>query len=427
MITKIRTTDSTPQGDAAWGRTNADSLSAVITYVPKDTYGACNSVESIDYTAFKPKSMNYCVHDRVRRERNSVPVTGLVYEFDPPTGYRLIEQVAVGLGYLWTSTASDVQTAGMSGLHFPFPSPPMDDPDAESYGSEALRAMWPKVEADVSSLNFLWELREINRSIPQVIASLGRLDSVIRRLPKRRRGALSRVLRSLIKEGSTAVLIKNYGHDTLVRDLQNLYSAAQAGASEARRLLDTEKRILKSHWSCDLAGLDDQSYGPVGTALWERMHVSYERRRFTATMHYSFVIPDEQRRQLVWLSSLDKFGVNINPSTIWDAIPYSFVIDWYFGVGRLLDQFTIRNVRPAVNIRQWCHSTHVIRRISRSISIGRNAASEETGKETIIAEDYRDKYVRVPGRPPPFDFVLRQGRISNREIILGGALFGSHL
>lgn len=38
---------------------------------------------------------------------------------------------------------------------------------------------------------------------------------------------------------------------------------------------------------------------------------------------------------------LDSLGFELNPRIIWDAIPFTFVIDWFFGVGSWLDRFRI--------------------------------------------------------------------------------------
>jgi hypothetical protein len=37
---------------------------------------------------------------------------------------------------------------------------------------------------------------------------------------------------------------------------------------------------------------------------------------------------------------LDTLGVELNAKIIWDAIPFTFVIDWFFGIGGFLDQFS---------------------------------------------------------------------------------------
>jgi len=39
--------------------------------------------------------------------------------------------------------------------------------------------------------------------------------------------------------------------------------------------------------------------------------------------------------------SLATFGVELNPRVAWDAIPFSFVVDWFFNVGKVLEQFKI--------------------------------------------------------------------------------------
>ncbi|DAD51791.1 maturation protein [ssRNA phage Gerhypos.1_21] len=38
---------------------------------------------------------------------------------------------------------------------------------------------------------------------------------------------------------------------------------------------------------------------------------------------------------------LDSLGFELNPRIIWDAIPFTFVIDWFFGVGSWLDRFRV--------------------------------------------------------------------------------------
>jgi len=38
-------------------------------------------------------------------------------------------------------------------------------------------------------------------------------------------------------------------------------------------------------------------------------------------------------------SYLDVLGVELNPRILWDALPFTFVIDWFFGVGNLLSRY----------------------------------------------------------------------------------------
>lgn len=43
-------------------------------------------------------------------------------------------------------------------------------------------------------------------------------------------------------------------------------------------------------------------------------------------------------------------GVELNPSIIWDAIPLSFVVDWFVNVGQVLEQYRHRSLELPINI-----------------------------------------------------------------------------
>jgi len=38
---------------------------------------------------------------------------------------------------------------------------------------------------------------------------------------------------------------------------------------------------------------------------------------------------------------MDVFGVQFNPRIVWDAMPFTFIIDWFFGVGAWLETFSV--------------------------------------------------------------------------------------
>lgn len=56
------------------------------------------------------------------------------------------------------------------------------------------------------------------------------------------------------------------------------------------------------------------------------------------------------------LAYLDAFGVNLNPAIIWNAIPWSFVVDWLLGVSRWLDNNKIAFMEPQINIHRYLWS-----------------------------------------------------------------------
>lgn len=53
---------------------------------------------------------------------------------------------------------------------------------------------------------------------------------------------------------------------------------------------------------------------------------------------------------------LDSLGFELNPKIIWDAIPFTFVIDWFFGVGSWLERFKIDTLElPIVYVDSALH------------------------------------------------------------------------
>jgi hypothetical protein len=47
---------------------------------------------------------------------------------------------------------------------------------------------------------------------------------------------------------------------------------------------------------------------------------------------------------------LDSLGFELNPRIIWDAVPFTFVIDWFFGVGSWLDRFRVDTLELPIHL-----------------------------------------------------------------------------
>jgi hypothetical protein len=65
-------------------------------------------------------------------------------------------------------------------------------------------------------------------------------------------------------------------------------------------------------------------------------------RTCTATMAYTtFPLAVMGPMDEILRGLLDSLGFELNPRIIWDALPFTFVIDWFFGVGSWLDRYRI--------------------------------------------------------------------------------------
>jgi hypothetical protein len=72
-------------------------------------------------------------------------------------------------------------------------------------------------------------------------------------------------------------------------------------------------------------------------------------------MAYRLICPELKS----WLSRvkqfIDLFGV-INPTALWDLIPFSFVVDWFFGFGKWLQRNRPRLFKGSVVVYDYCES-----------------------------------------------------------------------
>jgi hypothetical protein len=73
-------------------------------------------------------------------------------------------------------------------------------------------------------------------------------------------------------------------------------------------------------------------------------------------LEYSTYYTAYQREYAHGLALCDALGVNLDPSIIWNAIPWSFVLDWVANVGEYLSRFKTGFMDPTINIHQYCWS-----------------------------------------------------------------------
>lgn len=118
------------------------------------------------------------------------------------------------------------------------------------------------------------------------------------------------------------------------------------------------------------------------------------------------------------LSLLDAFGVNLNPAIIWNAIPWSFVVDWVFGVSRWLDQFKLQNMAPAINIHQALWSISRYRQTFSTFRLGQGtyAKCPMMPMPTVTEVAYRRQVFR------PTASSIQSSGLNLKEFSLGSAL-----
>lgn len=358
--------------------------------------------ERIDYDVGRRKT-NRCYHLRETSSRNRLPVWGTA-------------AAANGLGCKALETISSAGSIfrgpnSWSGL---LPTIQSGDANWRSYSSQAVQAMWPEVESRLSTGNFILELPEL-RDIPRFLPDLIRLA-------KSKKGTLKKIVSGL--SGST--LFSEFSLRPLLSDILGFHQAFQNARNDVKRILDNEYKPLVSHYRKKLELTPSHissavTYSDSNGSTLEQREWSVEEAWYTATMRYSYRLLDYQRKEAYDLGLWDALGLNLNPSIIWNALPWSFVVDWFARVGNFLEQTKIRNLEPIVSVDGFCHSYKAKFLYVHSAQMRYNRPANSGMTQTGT---YRQSiYMREPYVPDTYTAIQLSGA-NTREFVLGGSLIG---
>lgn len=119
----------------------------------------------------------------------------------------------------------------------------------------------------------------------------------------------------------------HYGVLPTVDDLKSLYKSA-----------------TKIKHFVDRNGFQTASAGYAASSKVDDISFSFEQ-------HLKLAIDNEDSRMQSLVTGLENIGLMPNPSSLWDLVPYSFVIDWFVNVGDTLKDIDANQRLSRHNIR----------------------------------------------------------------------------
>lgn len=296
----------------------------------------------------------------------------------------------------------------------------------------ALAAIVPTFRAELSSLNTIIELGEI--------ASIRNTVKNIRKLPTRLRGG-GRPIRDILRTTGDGHLQYAFNLRPLVADIAGVSSAISRVKRRVNAAMARAAKLRWAHWSVDLTehegstedgspysvdrvGLDYESREPrtfetVGPTFATRFNTGVTSK-FHVTIEYRFLYTRFQYENAHWLALQDNLGLNYNPAIIWNAIPWSFVVDWVVGISNKLDNFKAMHMEPQLGIRQYCWSIRRTRRTSVTYSHANNTVGWASGLTVPVGTVVETAYKRRVGRPTTTS--LTTSGLSPRELALSASL-----
>lgn len=279
------------------------------------------------------------------------------------------------------------------------PSNPLTYEVTEQMRARAWQAMYPKLNTGFSLLNFLWELKDF----PRLLRTLARLKTLIGKFDPAVFGS---------RTAADLHLTIQFGIKPFVADIEqmvDLLSSFQKAIRDFKRRGETPDNY---HYS-EVIDLDtSDTYSSTGRTIHTYKGVYHATMKCT----YSYTIPpflEGWRR--VW-------GLRLTPENIWNAIPFSFLVDWVWKVNKFLAQFD-EDPNLVVSIIAYCDSvkstsTDEYVRGGPELPMDRMVVGNTDPLWTWV----RTQYTRTPGVPntgyalPVFD------SLSKRELVLGAAL-----
>lgn len=295
--------------------------------------------------------------------------------------------------------------------------------ELDSLMQNGLNSILPGLRSNLSLVNSVYELKDF-KSLAHTAKNLSGTLGALRGLLKP--STTLKSFRELARIGSDVYLQKSFNIDPLLSDIKGFIKALKSFKADVGRRLSDSEKVLKHHFAVSLKEYDDSQdstseyigiqnpkYSYFANSWPVHRSIRYEPSKFHLEVEYSYYYTDFQLQHAALLGLLDELGVNLNPNIIWNAIPWSFVVDWVAGVSRYLDQFKHTNMEPVINIRRALWSIKRRRTISCSVDV----FGYQGLPSSVVTEA---AYRRQPFLPTRSSVEL--SGLSSKEFSLGAAL-----
>lgn len=367
-------------------------------------------IESIEYEEPGFKGPGTCLHSRDELE---VYPTGYVRH---ASRYNTIDKrtetykVERDDGYLATKYASFIGTGN--------PIIVRNERWAQ-WSSDAMEALLPTFserggESLVNAALELGQLKQLFTHWRKPIATLKKLHynwiKLRTELEKPRKKRFKRIYfkyisgKATIKELAASHLNIQFGWVPFVSDVRRCYDALENFRKKVRELQDRAGTPQRVHYAraVDTADIpsDTTNTDSIGTRRRKTRWITSPK--YVATVDFIYVLPDMSSMTNQAKAFLDTLGVQGNPRILWDAVPYSFVIDWFVGVGDWLNKLRTDNLRIPATVTGFCHSLKYEYDTTYTLTIGPNAGllyPEGSGAEILLARRRGLRYKRLRDIP----------------------------
>lgn len=269
--------------------------------------------------------------------------------------------------------------------------------DWEQLNAEAYLTMKPSLSSSFSLTNFLVELREFKTLFKFVDTS-----------------------KSVSRNVGSGYLNYQFGWKLFVRDLLEIKDKLINMEKTLNDYKSKQGKVLVRHFA---KSLSKDSGVELGNSTTYKARLQWERKQFFhATMRYRYTVPDIDKAHAFVKGALDIVGLRLDASVIWEAVPFSFVADWFFGIGDYLASLKTDYLESEVEILDYCCSYKHTVKEKYGIVFGSNYTSNYGGTINLLTRS-RKWYSRKRMLPNAADFGVRlSDRYGSKQMLLSAAL-----
>jgi len=261
--------------------------------------------------------------------------------------------------------------------------------DLDDLLSKALASILPEIRPDASLLNSLYELKDF-KSLPRTISHItDSLGHLFKEASLVKEGSLLQDLghlpmREILRRGSDVFLQWNFNIAPLLADINSVFRGIKSYQKQAAKLISDSETTKVHHYQV-IVPSDQTDYtewtdwyplncvaGNSLTEFWARSgrFVKFGLCKFHVELEYSYYFTPFQKQHAALLLLLDRWGINFNPQIIWNAVPWSFVVDWFTHANELIGKLRMPNMEPVIVVNKSIWSIRRDRETSCFVDAG---------------------------------------------------------
>lgn len=214
-----------------------------------------------------------------------------------------------------------------------------DDEDF-SFNQRAYAAMKPSLEGDVSATNFLLELGDLKQLL-RFFSGLGSLST---------KKSIPEYLEELTKKVSEGHLTWEFGIRPILNDLNEIWTGIANYEKRIAEFIERSKGEQKRYYSEKVPqAVHEDTVSSSNDRTFKSIYKCSIKR--VATMSYTYKITEDLNSLVGRLRAIQAIlGLKASASVIWEAIPFSFLVDYVLNVGEFLRSIEDDLIEPDVEI-----------------------------------------------------------------------------